>query len=68
MGLTKAQRYNKRMDEIFEGAREIWKKEDNLKSLKDFMREGYSKETAKYILNSRKKKNLSKKFNAWRTP
>jgi len=47
-GLTKAQRYNKMKDKIFDDYRATRKKESGM-SYKDLIADGYSKETAKHI-------------------
>ena len=55
MGLTSAQRYNRRMDKIFEGYKAIKKKEETM-SYKELIAAGYGKETARFIVSQRKKK------------
>lgn len=57
MGLTSAQRYNKRMNKIFEEYRNIKKKEGGM-SYKELIADGYSKETAKHIIMERKLKKM----------
>ena len=53
--LTGAQRYNNRMNKIFDDYREIKEKENKM-SYKKLIADGYSKETARQIILTRKKK------------
>jgi len=55
MGLTSAQRYNKRMDKIFSDYKDRVAKEKKM-SYKKLIADGYSKETARHIVRSRKKR------------
>jgi len=53
--LTGAQRYNNRMNKIFDDYRKIKEKENKM-SYKKLIADGYSKETARQIILTRKKK------------
>ena len=53
--LTGAQRYNNRMNKIFDDYKKIKEKENKM-SYKKLIADGYSKETAKHIILNRKKK------------
>ena len=55
---TGSQRYNARMNKIFEEAKSIRKKESGM-SDKDLIADGYSKETAKQIILKRKLKKMA---------
>ena len=59
MGLTSAQKYNKRLHQIFDGYRDIKKKESEM-SYKELIADGYSKETAKHIALEKKIKRMAK--------
>ena len=54
MGLTSAQRYNRRMDKIFNDYKKRCEKEKKM-SYKDLITDGYSKETARHIVRGKKK-------------
>ena len=58
MGLTKAQRYNRMSDKIFDDYRARKKKESKM-SYKELIADGYSKETAKYIAVENKLKKMA---------
>ena len=53
--LTGAQRYNNRMNKIFDDYKKIKEKENKM-SYKKLIADGYSRETAKQIVLNRKKK------------
>lgn len=55
MGETTAQRYNRRMDKIFNDYKQRVEKEKKM-SYKKLIADGYSKETAKHIVLKRRKK------------
>jgi len=54
---TGSERYNKRMGKIFERYKETMKKE-SIMSYKELIADGYSKETARYITQEKKRKKL----------
>ena len=56
---TGSQRYNKRMEKIFDDYRAIKKKESGM-SYKELIADGYSKETAKHIALENKIRKLIK--------
>ena len=58
VGLTTAQRYNKRADKIFNFYRETKKKDCGM-SYKELIADGYSKETAKHIALENKIKKMA---------
>jgi len=53
MGLTSAQRHNRMMDKIFADYKAIKKKESGM-NYKELIADGYSKETARYIVLEKK--------------
>lgn len=57
VGLTSAQRYNRRMEKIFDGYRKIKEKESKM-TYKQLIADGYSKETARHIILERKLKKI----------
>ena len=50
---TGSQRYNARMNKIWEKSKQIKEKENLLKTYASLRSAGYSKETARYIIKSR---------------